>query len=87
MSNPLYIKKSNGETELFSFEKLKKSLQSADASEDLANTIVDEIQKDIYDGMSSNVIYKKALILLMLSEILLSICFIKKTKQDLGVSI
>ena len=64
MSNPLYIKKSNGETELFSFEKLKKSLQSADASEDLANTIVDEIQKDIYDGMSSNVIYKKAFVLL-----------------------
>lgn len=85
MSNPVYIKKSNGEIELFSFEKLKKSLQSADASEDMANVIVDQIQKDIYDGMSSNVIYKRAFALLKKqSEISASRYSLKRAIFDLG---
>lgn len=64
MSNPVYIKKSNGDTELFSFEKLRNSLQSAGASDEIVSVIVSQIQKEIYDGMSSNLIYKKAFALL-----------------------
>lgn len=64
MNNPVYIKKSNGEIELFSFEKLKNSLQSAGASKDIVDSILNNIEEEIYDGISSNVIYKKAFALL-----------------------
>ncbi|WP_299392241.1 restriction endonuclease [uncultured Gelidibacter sp.] len=64
MENQVYIKKSNGDTELFSFKKLRRSLQSAGANQDMIETIVDKIQGQIYDGMSSNAIYRKAFSLL-----------------------
>ncbi|MBJ7881405.1 restriction endonuclease [Gelidibacter salicanalis] len=64
MEHHVYIKKSNGETELFSFEKLRRSLQSAGANKDMVETIVHKIQGQIYDGMSSNAIYRKAFSLL-----------------------
>ncbi|WP_452227853.1 MULTISPECIES: restriction endonuclease [unclassified Lacinutrix] len=64
MEKQIYIKKSNDEIELFSFEKLRQSLQSAKASKELVETIVKRMQPDIYDGMSSNEIYKKAFSLL-----------------------
>ena len=64
MEKQVYIKKSNGETELFSFQKLKSSLLSTGASQEMAESIVDKVQIELYDGMSSNVIYKKAFALL-----------------------
>ncbi|TXE07731.1 ATPase [Gelidibacter salicanalis] len=60
MEHQVYIKKSNGETELFSFEKLRRSLRSAGANQEMVETIVEKIQSQIYDGMSSNTIYRKA---------------------------
>lgn len=64
MEKQIYIRKSNGETELFSFNKLRNSLLSAGASKDLIESIVKKIQIDVYDGISSNTIYKKAFALL-----------------------
>jgi len=64
MEKQVYIKKSNDEIELFSFKKLKQSLRSAGASKDVVETIVNRIQPVIYDGMSSNEIYKKSFSLL-----------------------
>lgn len=64
MEKQVYIKKSNDEIELFSFKKLKQSLRSSGASKDVVETIVNRIQPDIYDGMSSNEIYKKSFSLL-----------------------
>ena len=58
----IYIKKSNDEMELFSFEKLRQSLLSSGACKELVETIVERIQPDIYDGISSNEIYKKAFV-------------------------
>lgn len=60
MEHQVYIKKSNGETELFSFEKLRRSLRSAGANNETVETIVEKIQGQVYDGMSSNTIYRKA---------------------------
>lgn len=60
----VYIKKSNGETELFSFDKLKNSLQSAGATQNAVDIIVDKISVELYDGISSNTIYRKAFALL-----------------------
>ena len=85
MNNQVYIKKSNGETEIFSFEKLKKSLHSAGATMDIIDSIVDHIQEDIYDGISSNVIYKKAFALLKKqNRILASRYSLKRAIFDLG---
>jgi len=64
MEKQVFIKKSNGETELFSFEKLRQSLLSTGAAQDVVETIVTKIQLKAFDGMSSNHIYKKAFALL-----------------------
>lgn len=64
MENQVYIKKSTNETELFSFEKLKQSLLSTGASKKAVDTIVNRIQPNIYDGIPSKEIYKKAFALL-----------------------
>ena len=64
MRKQVYIKKANNEMELFSFKKLKHSLQSAGASKELVASIVMDIELDVYDGISSSTIYKKAFALL-----------------------
>ncbi|MBO3098623.1 PDDEXK family nuclease [Gelidibacter pelagius] len=85
MEKQIYIKKGNGETELFSFEKLKNSLRSSGASNEIADSIVDKIQRDIYDGMASNAIYKKAFGLLkQKNKISASRYSLKRAIFDLG---
>lgn len=64
MEKQVFIKKSTGETELFSFKKLRNSLLSTGASENLVDSIVTTIQLEVCDGISSNKIYKKAFALL-----------------------
>lgn len=85
MEKQIYIKKSNDEIELFSFEKLRQSLQSSGASKDVIETIINRIQPDIYDGMSSNAIYKKAFALLKkYNRISASRYSLKRAILDLG---
>jgi Holliday junction resolvase-like predicted endonuclease len=85
MEKEVYIKKANGEMELFSFEKLKHSLQSTGACKELVETIVQRIQPDIYDGISSNEIYKKAFALLKKqNRISASRYSLKRALFDLG---
>lgn len=85
MDRQIYIKKGNGEIELFSFDKLKNSLQSAGASKDVIDTILFEIQPVIYDGMSSNEIYRKAFAILKKhNKICASRYSLKRALFDLG---
>ncbi len=85
MEKQIYINKSNGETELFSFEKLKRSLKSSGANKDVIEAIILGIQPDIYDGMSSNEIYKKAFALLKKhNKICASRYSLKRALFDLG---
>ncbi len=60
----LYVKKNTDEFEPFSMHKLERSLQSCGATKDQVNTITNQIQPHIYDGISSNEIHKKAFALL-----------------------
>lgn len=60
----LFVKKSTEENEPFSVQKLKHSLQSCGASKNEIETITNKIQTYIYDGITSNEIYKKAFSLL-----------------------
>ncbi len=82
---PIYIKKYSGELEQFSFEKLKKSLQRSGASNDITNSIIKTLGPQLYDGISSKEIYKKAFRLLKKSN---SICAskysLKEAIYDLG---
>ena len=85
MEKQVYIKKSNDEMELFSFEKLKHSLLSTGTCKEVVETIVKRIQPDIYDGMPSNEIYKKAFALLKkYNKVSASRYSLKRALFDLG---
>ena len=58
--NQLFIKKASLEIEPFSIQKLEHSLQSCGASKNEIETILIKIQPFIYDGISTNEIYKRA---------------------------
>lgn len=60
----LFVKKSTEEIELFSIKKLEQSLHNCGASKKELETIINKMQPYIYDGISSNEIYKKAYSLL-----------------------
>ncbi|TLP70641.1 restriction endonuclease [Maribacter sp. ACAM166] len=62
--NQLFVKKSNEETEPFSVQKLEQSLRSCGTSKNEIELIINTIQPDIYNGISSNEIYRKAYALL-----------------------
>ena len=56
----IYIKKNNGESQLFDGNKLKQSLTKAGASVILADEIISKIEAELHDGMTTAEIYKKA---------------------------
>lgn len=58
--NDVYVKKSNGQMQLFSPEKLKKSLEFTGADKAEVADIVNQITERITDGSSTRRIYKHA---------------------------
>lgn len=64
MKNSLTITKSTGEKGVFSEEKLRRSLQRAGASHNDASSIIDEINKRLFEGISTKKIYQLAFSLL-----------------------
>ena len=64
MGKNLLIKKASGESVPFSRDKLLGSLHRAGASDKLADSIVDEIESWLKDGVSTKKIYTKAFNLL-----------------------
>ncbi|MCF6295845.1 MAG: restriction endonuclease [Flavobacteriaceae bacterium] len=86
MNEPLiFIRKSSGELEHFSFHKLKKSLQKSGASSKDVNLIIKTITPQLYDGITTKEIYKKAFRLLKKSNrIYASKYSLKRAIFDLG---
>ncbi|GGW61763.1 ATP cone domain-containing protein [Winogradskyella epiphytica] len=62
--NEIFVKKSSEGMEPFSIEKLKNSLKSCSTTDEQVDAIIAQIRPSIYDGISSNEIYKKAFALL-----------------------
>ncbi len=60
----IIVKKISGDLEPFSIQKLSKSLQNSGATSQDIDRIVEAIQPELYDGISSNLIYRKAFRLL-----------------------
>ncbi len=61
---PIHITKADGSTEAFDPLKLRSSLHKAGANEDAAVHIVDEVQKELHEGISTEEIYRRAFALL-----------------------
>jgi len=82
---PIFIKKYSGELEQFSFEKLKKSLQKSGTSSNDINSIIETITPQLYNGITSKEVYKKAFRLLKKSSrIYASKYSLKRAIFDLG---
>ncbi|MBZ0327983.1 MAG: restriction endonuclease [Altibacter sp.] len=83
--NEIFVVKNTEEAEPFSVQKLKQSLQSSGATNNEVDTIITQIQPSIYDGISSNEIYKKAFsILKKYNRISASRYSLKRAIFDLG---
>ena len=81
----VFVKKSTKEIEPFSIQKLTQSLKSCGASNNEIDAIVNKMQPYIYDGISSNKIYKKAFSLLKKhNRISASRYSLKRALFDLG---
>lgn len=60
----IHVTKADGSTEFFKIEKLRRSLRRAGASIDEIQRIVDTVTSEIYDGIYTQEIYRRAFTLL-----------------------
>lgn len=65
----MLITKADGNTEYFKVEKLRRSLRRAGASPEEVNSIVSQIMKELYEGIQTQEIYRRAFTLLRESEL------------------
>lgn len=85
LEKQLLVKKNTEEIEPFSIQKLKQSLQSCGTLKNEVKIILDKMQPYIYDGISSNEIYKRAFSLLkQYNKISASRYSLKRALFDLG---
>lgn len=64
MANHISVRKSSGEKQEFSEEKLYNSLRNAGASDEIIQSIIVEIRKYLFEGIPTRSIYRKAFKLL-----------------------
>lgn len=84
-NTPFYIKKYSGELELFSSDKLRKSLERSGADAIIIDSIIETIYQELYDGVTTKEIYKKAFRLLKkANRISASKYSLKRAIFDLG---
>ncbi len=66
--NAIQITKRSGETAIFDPTKLKHSLERSGATDSVIQDVIDEVEALLYDGISTQEIYKKAFGLLRKSS-------------------
>lgn len=64
MSKNIIVRKQSGEEQPFSGDKLLSSIIRAGATEEIAIRVLDEIRRELYDGITTKMIYQKAFQLL-----------------------
>ncbi|MGI9532629.1 ATP cone domain-containing protein [Lutimonas sp.] len=64
MNKSIKVKKFSGELVDFDVNKLRRSLKNANADHNLVQQITDEIEKELFHGISTKIIYDKAFKLL-----------------------
>jgi ATP cone domain len=65
----IQVTKADGTAEYFKVEKLRRSLRRAGATPAEVNSIVSQIQAELYDGMQTQEIYRRAFTLLRQEEL------------------
>lgn len=60
----IHVTKYSGESEVYDESKLRRSLESAGANPNLVNDIADQVRNKLYDGISTQAIYRDAFRLL-----------------------
>ena len=60
LNNAVYVVKMDGEREIFDAHKLRDSLARAGSSKETIDKIVEHIEGEIYDGITTSYIYKHA---------------------------
>jgi hypothetical protein len=87
MKNAINIIKQSGDIEVFDVEKLIKSLRRSQADEALIQQIVTEVQRAIYEGITTKQIYQKAFKMLKSkARVSASRYKLKKAIMELGPS-
>lgn len=64
MQNQLFVTKASGERNAFSEEKIRVSLRRSGADEEQIDSILDEVKKQLYNGITTKKIYRIAFALL-----------------------
>lgn len=82
---PIEIVKHSGERATFSINKLKNSLRKSGANENLVNEIANNVQKELYQGISTKEIYNRAFALLKKEKTIFASKYkLKKAIYELG---
>ncbi len=55
-----YVIKENGERELFDYKKLENSLRRIGTEEEVIKTVVSDVEKNAFDGITTSEIYRRA---------------------------
>ncbi len=84
-SEQAFITKASGEKELFSSEKLKRSLSNAGTRSELVDDMVSYIERGLREGMTTDEIHKSALMLLNERAELVAVKYnLRKAVMQLG---
>lgn len=79
IKKPILVRKASGDEELFSVEKLERSLQNAGANYEQIQKIIADVGNWIYDGATTRKIYSRAFSILRREETSVSLRY--KLKQ------
>ncbi len=81
----IYIVKSNGEREVFDYSKLETSLKKIGTDDLVVKEILEEIAKELHEGITTREIYKKAYSILKKKQKAVSLRYsLKKAVAELG---
>ena len=81
----IYIIKSNGEREVFDYSKLEASLKKIGTDDVVVKEILEEISKELHEGITTREIYKKAYSILKKKQKAVSLRYsLKKAVAELG---
>ncbi|MDE2041089.1 MAG: restriction endonuclease [Patescibacteria group bacterium] len=85
MNHLISITKSNGQHELFEEEKLVSSLKRVGTKSDVIDDVVDQVEREIHEGMTTADIYKRAFVLLHKHSIPAAVKYsIRRAMMELG---
>lgn len=85
MNHLVSIIKSDGTKELFEEEKLVSSLKRVGAADDIVADVVDEVEREMREGMSTADIYKRAFVLLRKHSMPTAVKYsIRRAMMELG---